>query len=672
MHKVGVFLVVLAVVLVFGYSDARACSMYNKRSDCEGTRNEFSWDMILQINCEVTNITIERRCGTTGDWTPLESEWETFSYSDGPPPSLQDYYYKVTVTCSCNGQVYHTFGPFDCATNESTDNVIIIVADDMGVDVTPSYGPDGSGLLPHTPNLAALATNGVLFSNAWAFPVCTPTRAAALTGRYPFRTQMLESIDCTSPNEGIDLESEWLIPKLVGESCSRSSAAIGKWHLNGSDASAPNEAGFSHYSGALCNFDEIDQSYTHWDRTVNGTTTLVESYATSVNVDDALDWIENREGEDASWFLWLAFNAPHAPLHRPPEELITTSLPEEGDCGTPKDGIQRECYVAMIEAMDTEIGRLLDELGDMPDEVLERTTIIFVGDNGTDGTVVEDPYDPNRDKGTLFQGGIHVPLIIGGPHVDTPGVSDALVSVTDLFATTLNVMWGANWHDYLTDRLPYDHVIDSVSLLPIVAGSETDVRDFVYSEYKNPPQHIQTIRNLDRGNSKSYKLIRFALGFPELYELIGDEPEDDPLWPPTGDAIDSYELLCAALNALEAEDDLNCNLDRPAPRLEGVVGRGGAEKPTPTMICAPNPASGDLEIRLADIVDTRGSQVSIGVYDVHGALVREIWTGSKADAGPRFSWDGRNTENERVAGVYFVRLRIDDRVVASQTVTRVE
>lgn len=578
----------------------------------------------------------------------------------------------------------HAEGPLALPTNP--ENVIVIVADDMGVDVTSAYFAFPPLGIPDTPVLNSLASGGVVFLNAWAFPVCSPTRAAVQTGRYGFRNGITGSLACESTEEGINLENQWLLPKILTEifgpaEINVASAAIGKWHLNGKNVFAPNDAGYAHYSGALCNFTdgtaEEQQEYDDWIRTRDASQQSMETYATSVNVDDAVEWIEEREDEEAAWFLWLAFNAPHTPYHRPPEALYNTALPE-GNC----DGMRRKCYQAAIEAMDTEIGRLLDELESMPNDVLDRTTIVFMGDNGTPGLVTVAPFDPAHAKATLYQGGIHVPLIISGPHVDTPGLrADALVSVVDVFATTLNVIVGDDWEEHLELALPDAREIDSVSLLPIVEGDDPhlDVREFNYSEFASE-EGVQAIRNLERVDGvpvSSYKLIRFESDPPELYELLNDPRETANLYPPEeGEEELNFVALCEALNELDAQPEgLDCTPPLALDPEAGYSAARGAETAENELLsCFPNPATGATVVEFSPAVrEIEGNRASVRIHDVSGSLVRELWSGPPRALIPRFDWDGRDgSGNVAASGVYYVRFDVDLRTIVSRQVVRME
>jgi arylsulfatase B len=135
----------------------------------------------------------------------------------------------------------------------------------------------------------------------------------------------------------------------------------------------------------------------------------VEGYSTSVFTDEAIAWIAKQHGP---WFLWLAYTAQQGPFHLPPASLHTRRDLD----GTALDTAAQPLpyYLAMLESLDSELGRLLSTLSTRQ---RENTTVIFVGDNGTPDEVVQAPYYKFKAKSTIFEGGIHVPLVIAGAGV---------------------------------------------------------------------------------------------------------------------------------------------------------------------------------------------------------------------------------------------------------------
>ena len=344
-------------------------------------------------------------------------------------------------------------------------NVLVLLADDIGVDSVAVYAEGDD--LPSTPNLDALAAGGLLFRNAWSSPVCSPSRAGLLTGRHSFRHGVgwLTTPDVLS--SALPL-SELTIPEVLDLAGSGYvHAAIGKWHLGNASVGgplAPNDAGFGHFSGSLSNLLPPFDYFT-WPKVVDGVSSTSTNYVTTETVDDAIAWIS---GQSSPWFCYVAFHAAHSPFHAPPSSLHSVDLT------TPTN---RLYYKAMVEALDTEIGRLLASL---PPGVGDDTMVIFAGDNGTSAKVTVPPFDVNHAKGTLYEGGINVPLIVSGPLVSAPAEVRGLVTVTDLFATVLGIA------GLTKSQVPSPAGQDSVSLTPYFTNPNLTLREFVYTEVFRP------------------------------------------------------------------------------------------------------------------------------------------------------------------------------------------
>jgi len=392
-------------------------------------------------------------------------------------------------------------------------NLVLIVADDLGVDLVGAYGEASAP--PCTPNVDALAQAGLLFRNAWANPTCSPTRATLLTGRYGFRTGVGNPM-------GANLAlSERTLPELLD---GYDSAAVGKWHLGGNDPFHPQSSGFARYSGSL---GGALADYFDWLKTENGVQWQTTTYATTDAADEAIDALQSMQ---EPWFLYLAFNAPHEPFHAPPTSLCSCCANLGPNPSTVALG------KAMVEAMDVEIGRVLSVV----DAIDPDAYVVFVGDNGSPRQLTQLPFRRNHAKGTLYEGGVNVPLIVRGPGV-AAGECAALVSCTDLFAT-LAELAGAE-----------SSAEDSVSMVPYFQGGIPSLRDTVYAESFSPnggppyQSHVRAVREA------RYKLIRASGAADELYDLVADPFEQVDLFPglvPGTGAWDAYQDLAAELVAL--------------------------------------------------------------------------------------------------------------------------
>ena len=418
-------------------------------------------------------------------------------------------------------------------------NVLIVLADDLGVDQLACYGEGAK--FPATPHLDQLADEGVLFRNAWATPWCSPTRATLMTGRYGFRTGMgiyMQQGDDTG--HALPL-SEITLPEMLDAGGSGyAHAAFGKWHLGNATVGgygAPNAAGWSHYSGGLNNF-KGPYDYEHWPKTIDGHTFLETTYATTDTVDSFLAWAAETP---EPWCAYVAFHAIHTPLHAPPAELHSTVLTSAHPHFNP-----RPFYMAAAEALDTEFGRLRAGLG----ASFDRTHVIFLGDNGSPADAVLGAESSHQHKGTFYEGGLGVPLIVRGPAVQQPGTEcSALVHSADVYGTVAELA-GVD----LGASLPADHVVDSVSLVPYLANPRAPaVRSTVYSESFEPNGFDTPISGFRAIRGARYKLVR-DLTLPErLYDLELDPRElNDLLLSPQVDpeALAAYQALAAELDAL--------------------------------------------------------------------------------------------------------------------------
>ena len=416
--------------------------------------------------------------------------------------------------------------------SRSQENILLIIADDLGVDAIEAYG-EGTDL-PATPNLTQLAQSGVLFKRAYGNPSCSPTRATIQTGRYGFRTGIGEVVWLN--NQAL-LPSEVTLPEMLdlGTGGLYAHAAVGKWHLGNDSVGgllSPNQAGYGAFMGTI--FGIVPpETYYEWTKIVDGVQMPSHVYATTDEVDDSLAWIATAP---EPWFLHVGLHAPHSPFHVPPPSLATLK-PSDA-----KDAI-RPYYKAMVEAMDAEIGRLL---ASMPAAVRARTLVILTSDNGTQGQVVAPPFSPTKVKRTIYEGGIRLPLIVSGPLVVQPGrESNALVNTTDLFATVAEVA-GVGLPSL---GLP---TLDSVSILPYLVDPEKQqIRTTVYSETFEP--NGQTPSSWTRAmRNNSFKLIMRSDLSEEFYQLNVNPLETHPLTIGSLNSVQQghYEDLKQSIQAL--------------------------------------------------------------------------------------------------------------------------
>jgi arylsulfatase A-like enzyme len=390
-------------------------------------------------------------------------------------------------------------------------NVLLIIADDVGVDMIGAYGEHP--LPANTPVLDHLAADGILFRNAWSLATCTPTRAALLTGRMPYQTGIGRAMFPFSDPYEVAL-AETTLPELLGPTWDK--AAIGKWHMHSGAVSGithPLLQGFDNHRGSPWNLPGLlPSSYFNYSKSVDGNLVRSTTYATTDSVDDALELISEYQNP---WFVWLAFNTPHTPWHDPPHRLHSEQVPTEPTSDPPV------AVRAMIEAMDTEIGRLFDSID--PD-ILDNTLVIFIGDNGTHQEATTPPFDPGHAKGSLFEGGINVPLIISGRGVKKGFRSNGLVQATDIFTTILDIAGIEPPHGTTgVSLVPYFQKPQLQSLRPWV-----DAERFLPNGFGPYIQHQRAIRDT------RYKLLRdvtngVAASGQTFYDLVLDPFETTDL-----------------------------------------------------------------------------------------------------------------------------------------------
>jgi len=427
-------------------------------------------------------------------------------------------------------------------------NILFIISDDQGLDASAQYSIGQN--LPNTPIIDALAQRGLVFDNVWATPSCTTTRGSIISGQHGINSGVT-----TTPSL---LDTNTLtLQRYLGNagSLNYSTAVIGKWHLAGGNVQGqlthPNDVGVDYYAG---NISGTLDSYDDWPLVINGIESDSSTYHTTKVTDLAIDWIQQQ---NTPWFTWLAYVSPHSPFHLPPASLHSQTL-----SGAANDirSNPRPYYLAAIEAMDTEIGRLLESIST---DTLDNTLIVFMGDNGTPQRVIDtNVYERTHGKGSLYEGGIRVPMVVSGKGVTRVNEREAaLVNSADLFATVSQAA-----------GLSIPSQVDGVSFLTLLSDAGGASRDYNYTEFVDSDVTGWTVRN------KEYKLIVYADGTRELYHLVDDPRELSNLISQT----DLYSEVIAALEAYGISVRTQTETGQPA----GVVDLTGATLVNQSHSCA--------------------------------------------------------------------------------------
>ena len=365
-------------------------------------------------------------------------------------------------------------------------NIVFILADDLGVGDVGVYG----GEMIKTPNIDALAASGVVFDQAYAsHPVCSPSRAGLMTGRYQQRHGWEFNPAGRIATSGMDAEQTTIADVL--KSAGYQTSMVGKWHLGYLPQFHPLSRGFQDYFGGLAGGSIfIDQSRPgvesigNWPRqrdrlkgVYNGTALVqVDEYLTDAFTNRATQFIEKQHG--SPFFLYLSHTTPHTPLQATKKYL---------DRYRHIENPAARIYAAMVASLDDSVGAVIRAL--QATNQLERTLVVFSSDNGCAGYVEVCSNAPfSGFKRYHNEGGIRVPLIFSWPGQLEPGRYKNMVSLIDLMATFARVAGS----DYRTQ--------DSVDLLPFLKDRKEPPHDYLY--WRSSP--TRAIRN------ERWKLLEYA------------------------------------------------------------------------------------------------------------------------------------------------------------------
>lgn len=411
-------------------------------------------------------------------------------------------------------------------------NILFVMIDDLGwMDLACQGNP-----LVETPRLDELATQGMRFTSAYAAaPVCSPTRAAVMTGKSPARLRITNHIP---DRESFIPDNPVLLPAAmedhlpleevtIAERLKRAGYAtgfFGKWHLagRGDPQFYPEHQGFDlniggcAYGGPPTYFDPY-RNPTIEDRRAG-------EYLPDRLADEAVRFMEGHRDEPFALFVWNY--TVHWPMEAP-QELLDKYADRTGP------GLNDTRYGAMIEAMDSATGRMLDALDDLG--LSDSTLVVFTSDNGGFGGVA-DNRPLRAAKGYLYEGGIRVPLIIRWPGVVEPGSEcDVPVVSMDFYPTLLEAVGASD------ATAP-----DGVSLMPLLRGESALDRPAIYFHYPNYAWH-RSNRLGSAMRMGRYKLIEwFDNGSLELYDLEADLSERHNLASAMPDRAAEMRLMLAS------------------------------------------------------------------------------------------------------------------------------
>lgn len=405
-------------------------------------------------------------------------------------------------------------------------NILIILVDDLGYGDLSAYGARDL----RTPNIDALIAAGMRFDNFYAnCPVCSPTRAALLTGRYQDLVGV-PGVIRTHPenNWGYLSPQAVLLPALL-KPLGYSTAIVGKWHLGLEPPNIPTRRGFDFFHGFLG--DMMDDYYTHRRHGINYMRRNEEvidpqGHATDLFTQWACDYLRERAEKGGPFLLYLAYNAPHTPIQPPQEWLQRVREREKGISD------RRARLVALIEHLDAGIGKVMATLRQV--SLAENTFVAFTSDNGGQLSAGAN-NGPWRDgKQSVYEGGLRVPAAFVWPQRIVPGRTPLRAMSMDIFATVCDVV-----------GVPVDHPIDGVSFLPTLLGKpQPELRRFWFFTRREGGLAYggKTIEAVISGDWKLLQNSPFAP--QELYNLREDPREQHNL---AGKNRAQFKELAAAL-----------------------------------------------------------------------------------------------------------------------------
>ena len=394
--------------------------------------------------------------------------------------------------------------------NAQAPNIVYILVDDLGYGDLSSYGASDI----NTPAIDKLAKEGKLFTRAYAnSTVCSPSRAAILSGNYPDRVGVPGVIRQFKDNDWGNLVNDFISLPQVLKTSGYKTALIGKWHLGLESPDIPNERGFDYFKGFLG--DMMDDYNNHLRGGVNWMReNLLEispkGHATDLFTQWSIDYIEKNKSSKNPFFLFLNYNAPHSPI-QPPKKWLSSVIKRERNAS---EGRQK--LIAFIEHLDDSVDKVINSLEN--NNLLDNTIIIFTSDNGgaLHYSASNKPF--NGGKGNMLEGGIRIPCIVKWSNVIKPGVVNDPIMLMDFYPTLVSI--SREFNDY---NLP------SKNILPLLKDEELsyDSRFMVWIRREG---HVFGGRDFYAISNGRFKLLQNSPFEPyKLYDLEKDPFEENPI-----------------------------------------------------------------------------------------------------------------------------------------------
>ena len=401
-------------------------------------------------------------------------------------------------------------------------NILLITADNLGYGDLGCYG----NKVMQTPRLDQLAREGARLTDFYtASPTCTVSRATLLTGRYPQRIGLNHQLSADENYADGLRQSERLIPQYLKPQGYRT-ACFGKWNVGFSKGSRPTERGFHEFFGfAAGNIDYYHHYYAGRHDLWRGVNEVFEKgYSTELFADEACRFI--TENQKRPFFIYLPFNAPHFPSKRnkQPGQGNEWQAPDSAFAAygySPETKDPRKRYRAVVTALDTAIGRVLDQLDTCG--LRDNTLVIWYSDNGAfmlkDRGLEVASNKPLRDGGvTLWEGGIRVPAIVRYPgRIEAGSVNSSPLISLDILPTLIAVSGGER---------PADRTLDGTNMLPVLEHPEAaEPRTFFFQYRKYAAVRHANYKLLRTNPDKPFMLFDLDQDLSETTDLADQKPK---------------------------------------------------------------------------------------------------------------------------------------------------
>ena len=394
--------------------------------------------------------------------------------------------------------------PLVLVAQTSRPNIIYIMTDDLGYADLSGYGRKDY----KTPNLDKLASQGMKFKNAYAAaPVCTPTRTAFMTGRYPARTPVgvREPLEWSARDSLVGLLPETPTIPASLQLAGYATYLVGKWHLGFGDASTPRKNGFDYFYGFKGGgVDYISHGSPRrgpHDFFDNETPVYTEGYMTDLLVRKAVELVSRPQTKP--FFLSLQFNAPHWPWQAPGDAPYADTMPWTA-------GGSNRTYAAMMQSLDAAIGKLMVALDEK--KLSDKTILIFTSDNGGERFSDMGPYKGKKMQ--LWEGGIRVPAFVRWTGKISPNTITSQVATTMDWTATILSLAGAKQHPSFPS--------DGMDLSRVLLNGQKETDRTLYWRIYQRMQH-KAMRD------GKWKYLQDEKGNEYLFDLSADPTESTDL-----------------------------------------------------------------------------------------------------------------------------------------------